>query len=160
MRKGWANWVCLALRKEDWEVILFLSILTVGVKKTWPASFQPSVGTVQGEMAINWSIGSSAPIWKRTSSQWGWQRTGIGCPGRLWTLLLWMYLRPSGTHTCTTCCRGPALKGSWTQCSLEVPSSPYSPVQYWVLEVRNEWYESYECWAAKSLCFVLKVIYS
>ena len=32
-----------------------------GVEETWPTSFQRSVGTGQGEMAINWSIGSSAP---------------------------------------------------------------------------------------------------
>ena len=38
---------------------MFINILNVGVKGTWPTSFQQSVGTGQGEMAINCSIGSS-----------------------------------------------------------------------------------------------------
>ena len=64
MRKGWVTWICLALRKEESEVILlmFINILSVGVRRTWPTSFQQSVRTGQGETAINWSIGSSAPI--------------------------------------------------------------------------------------------------
>ena len=31
---------------------MFISILNVGVKRTWPASFQQSVGTGQGESAM------------------------------------------------------------------------------------------------------------
>lgn len=48
---------------------MFINILCVGVKETWPTSFQQSVETGQGEMAINWSIGISAPICEGTSSQ-------------------------------------------------------------------------------------------
>jgi len=50
--------VCSALRKEDSEVILlvFINILNVGVKETRPTYFQWSVGTGQGERAINLSI--------------------------------------------------------------------------------------------------------
>ena len=53
------TWVCSALRKEDSEVILlmFINILSMGVKGMWPTSFQWSVGTGQGEAAISWSIG-------------------------------------------------------------------------------------------------------
>ena len=51
LRKGWVTWVCSASRKEDWEGILlmFINIISVGVKRTWPTSFQQSVGTGQGE---------------------------------------------------------------------------------------------------------------
>jgi len=41
---------------------MFVSILNVGVKETWPTSLQRSVGTGQGKTAINLSIGSSTPI--------------------------------------------------------------------------------------------------
>ena len=37
------------------------------LKCTWPTSFQRSVGTGQGETAINLSIGSSAPVCERIS---------------------------------------------------------------------------------------------
>jgi len=100
----------------------------MGDKRTRPISFQ---GTRQGETAINWSTGSSAPIREGTSSQCGWQSTGTGCPGRLWSLLLWRCSRPSWTPTRAACCRGPALQGDRTQWSLEVPSSPYNSVICW-----------------------------
>ena len=49
MRKGYADWVYSALRKEDSEVILIIlmivNILSVGVKETWSSSFQQSVWT-------------------------------------------------------------------------------------------------------------------
>ena len=71
MRKDWVTWVCSALRKEDSEVTLLMviNILSVRVKETWPTSFQWSVGIGQGEKAIKWSIGSSAPICEGTSSK-------------------------------------------------------------------------------------------
>ena len=61
---------------------MFVNILNVGVKETRPTSFQQSVRTIHGETAINWSTRSSAPLCKGTSSQWGWQSTGTGFPGR------------------------------------------------------------------------------
>jgi len=79
-------------------------------------------------MAINWSIGRSAPICKGTSSQKGWWSLGTGCPGRLWILLLWRYSRPTWMPTRAACCREPALQGGWTQWSLEVPSNLYNSV--------------------------------
>lgn len=48
---------------------MLTNILSVGKKGTRPASFQWSVATEQGEMAVNRSIGSSAPISEGTSSQ-------------------------------------------------------------------------------------------
>ena len=30
---------------------------------------------------------------------------GTGCPGRLWSLLLWRYSRPAWTRSCAACCR-------------------------------------------------------
>ena len=40
-------------------------------------------------------IGSSIWTCGRTSSLWGWRSPGTGCPGRLWSLLLWRYSRPA-----------------------------------------------------------------
>ena len=40
---------------------MFIKILSAGVKRTRPTSCQRSVGTEEGETAINWSTGSSAP---------------------------------------------------------------------------------------------------
>jgi len=48
---------------------MLINILSVGVKGTWPTSFQLSVGTGKGEMAVNLSIGISAPICEGNSSQ-------------------------------------------------------------------------------------------
>ena len=45
--------------------------------------------------------------WGRTSSLWGWRSPGTGCPGRLWSLLLWRYSRPTWTLSCAACCRWP-----------------------------------------------------
>jgi len=33
-------------------------------------------------------------MWGRTSSLWRWWSTGTGCPGRLWSLLLWRIFKP------------------------------------------------------------------
>jgi len=109
---------------------MFINILSVGVEGTWPSSFQWSVGTEQGEAAINWSIGSSTPICKGISLQWGWRSTGTGCPGGLWILLLWRYSSPAWMPNCAASCREPALQGGWTWWSVEVLSSPYNSVKY------------------------------
>ena len=45
----------------------------------------------------------------RTSSLWGWRSTGTGCPGWLWSLLLWRYSRPTWTRSSTPCCRWPCF---------------------------------------------------
>ena len=47
--------------------------------------------------------------WGGTSSLWGWWSTGTGCPGRLWSLLLWRYSRPAWTGSCVACCRWPCF---------------------------------------------------
>ena len=47
--------------------------------------------------------------WGRTSSLWGWQSTGTGCPGRLWSLLLWRSSRTAWTRSCAACCRWPCF---------------------------------------------------
>jgi len=33
------------------------------------------------------------------------ESTGTGCPGRLWSLLLWRYSRPAWTGSCAAYCR-------------------------------------------------------
>jgi len=133
--EGWMTWVCSELRKEDPEVILlvFINILSVGVKGTWPTSFQQSAGTGQGETAINWSIGSFAPICEGTSAQWG--SPGTGCPGKWWSLLLWRYSSLAWMPTCAVFCREPALQEGWTRWSLEIPSNPHSTIVLWSLSL-------------------------
>ena len=84
---------------------MILNILRVDVRKMGPDSFQWCPVTGQGAMGTNWSIGSSVWTWGRTSFLWGWRSTGIGCPGRLWSLLLWRYSRPAWTRSCAACCR-------------------------------------------------------
>ena len=60
-------------------------------------------------MGTNWGIGSSVWTWGRTSSLWGWWSTGTGCPGRLWSLILWRYSRPAWTRSCAACSRWPCF---------------------------------------------------
>jgi len=61
-----------------------------------PSSFQWCLARGQGAMGTNGSRGSSVWTWGRTSSLWGWRSAGTGCPGRLWSLLLWRYSDPPG----------------------------------------------------------------
>ena len=74
-----------------------------------PDSFQWCPATGQGAMGTKWSIGSPIWMWGRTSSLWGWQSTGIGCPEGLWILLLWRYSTPTWTRSCSACCRWPCF---------------------------------------------------
>jgi len=85
------------------------NIWRVGVRRMGPDSFQWCPVTGQGAMGANRSIGSFVWTWGRTSSLWGWRSTGTGCPGRLWSLLLWRYLRPTWTRSCAACCRWPCF---------------------------------------------------
>ena len=85
-----------------------INILRVGVRRKGPDSFQWCPATGQGAMGTNWSI-SSIWTWGRTSSLWGWRSTGTGCPGRLWSLLLWRYSRSTWTFSCPACCRWPCF---------------------------------------------------
>ncbi len=86
--------------------------------------------TAEGTMGRNWKTGSSILTQGWISSLPEWQSTGIGCPQRLWTLLLKRYSRLLGIN-CAACCRASALKGDWAQWSLEVPSSSYNSVILW-----------------------------
>jgi len=83
---------------------MFINISRVGVRRMGPDSFQWCPATGQGAMGTNWRIGSSSWTWGRTSSLWGWRSPGPGCPGRLWSLLLWRYSRPAWTRSCAACC--------------------------------------------------------
>ena len=42
-------------------------------------------------------------------SLWGWRSAGAGCPGRLWSLLLWRYSRPAWTRSCAACSGWPCF---------------------------------------------------
>ena len=61
-------------------------------------------------------------------SLWGWWSTGTGCPGRLWSLLLWRYSRAS---------RVLLRQGDWTRWPTEVPSNPYHSVILWEAGIQN-----------------------
>jgi len=77
----------------------------------------------------NLSGAFSVQTWGRTSSLWGWRSTGTGCPGGLWSLLLWRYSRPAWTRSSAACCRWPWFgRGDWTRWPPEVPSNPYHSV--------------------------------
>ena len=67
----------------------------------------PGIG--QGATSTNSSIGSSTWTWGRTYSLWGWRSTGTGCPGRLWSLLLWIHSKSTWTRSCAACCRWPCF---------------------------------------------------
>ena len=110
-RRGWGSWACSAWRREGCEGTLEMptNISRVDVKRMGPSSFQWCPVTGQGAMGTNWSIGSSVWTWGRSSSLWGWRSTGTDCPGRLWSVLLWRYSRPTWTMSCAACCRWPCF---------------------------------------------------
>ena len=72
-------------------------------------------------LGMNWGTGSSIWTWGRTASLWGWRSPGPGCPGRLWSLVLWRYLSPAWTRSSTSCSGWPT----------EVPSNPELSVILW-----------------------------
>ena len=99
----------------------------LGCIKKRPVSFQWYVETGQGETDISCSIGSFARMCVRTSWRWGWWSTGTGCPGRLWSLLLWRYSSLAWTPTCVTWCREPVL--AWGLVSM-ISRGPFQPLQF------------------------------
>ena len=80
-------------------------IWRAGVRSMGPDSAQRCPARGQGATGTRWTIGSSLWTWGRTSSLWRWRSTGTGCPGELWSLLLWRYSRPAWTRSCAACCR-------------------------------------------------------
>ena len=44
-----------------------------------------------------------------SSADWPFGRWLTGCPGRLWSLLLWRYSRPAWTRSCAACSRWPCF---------------------------------------------------
>ena len=103
-----------------------INILRVGGRRMGPDSFQWCPVTGQGAMGKNWSIANSSWRWGRTSSLWGWWSTGTGCPGRLWSLLLWRYSKPTRTLSCAAYSRWPCFSRGVglddTQWSLPTPT--------------------------------------
>jgi len=82
---------------------MLINTWRVGVKRMGSDSFPWCPATGQGAMGTKWSIASSIWTWGRTSSLWGWWSTRTGCPGRLWSFLLWRYSRSSWTKSCAAC---------------------------------------------------------
>ena len=107
MRKGWGSWACSAWRREDWDGILemFVNIFRACVKRMGPDSFQWCPATGLEATGTKWSIRGSIWTWGRTSLLWGWQITGTGCPGGLWSLLLRRYSKPTWTQAYAACSR-------------------------------------------------------
>ena len=87
----------------------FFDLKKLGVRRMGPSSFQWCPVTGQGAMGTNWGTGSSVWTWGGTSSLWVWRSTGTGCAGRVWSLLLWRYSRPTWTRSCAAYCRWPCL---------------------------------------------------
>ena len=86
---------------------MLTNISRVSVRRMGPDSFQWCPVTGQGSMGTNWT-------WGRTSSLWGWRSPGPGCPGRLWSLLLWRYSNPAWTLSCAACSGWPCFgRGFW-----------------------------------------------
>jgi len=82
-----------------------MSSVTADSFQWCPDSFQWCPVTGQGAMGTNWSTGSSVWTWGRR----GWWNTETGCPGRLWSLLLWRYSRPTWTRSCAAWCWWPCF---------------------------------------------------
>ena len=110
---------------------MLTNICRVGVRRTGPDSVQWCPATGQGATGTNWSRGSSSWRWGRTSSLWGWRSPGTGCPGRLWSLLLWRYSRPAWTRCCTACAGWPFFGRGLGWVTPEVPSNPDHSVILW-----------------------------
>ena len=79
--------------------------------------------------------------------------TGTGCPGRLWSLLLWRYSRPAWTRSSAVCCR----QEGWTRWPTEVPSNPYHSVILWFCDSVILWFCSYKWNTRVCVCQVCKV---
>ena len=94
-------------QSPDFFLLIDIFPNSVDILISWSAWKLKSERRIQGAMGTNWSIGSSSWTWGRPSSPWGWRSTGTGCPGRLWSLLLWRYSRPAWTRSCAACCRWP-----------------------------------------------------
>ena len=95
-----------------------------------PDSFQWCPVTGQGATGTNWSRGSFSWTWGRTSSLWGYWSPVTGCPGRLWSLFLWRYSRPTWTRSSAACSR--LCQGVWNRRQTEVPSNPDHSVILWI----------------------------
>ena len=89
----------------------------------------------QGATGTNRSIGSSVWTRGRNSSLWGWRSPGTGCPGRLWSLLLWRYSRPAWTKSWAACsgwpCFGRRVGLDDPQRSLSTPTVLCDSVILW-----------------------------
>jgi len=94
--------------------------------------------TGQGAMGTNWSIGSSIWTWGRISSLWGWRSTGTGCPGRLWSLLLWRYSTLAWTRSYAACCRQPCF-GRRVELDDPQRSLPTSTI-LWFCDLKSNYY--------------------
>ena len=91
---------------QKWVNLFFTVKLQLQIKETSNMLYNNITILILG---ITWSTESSVWTWGRISFRWGWQSTGTGCPGRLWSLLLWRYSRPAWTRSCATCCRWPCF---------------------------------------------------
>ena len=93
----------------------------------------------QGATGRKWNTGGSIWTWGR-SLLLGWWSTGTGCPGRLWSVLLWTYSRPVWTPTCETCYRELFSRGL----DSVISRGPFQPPQF--CESVILWKQAVELW--------------
>ena len=101
---------------EKWNKLFEQCLKT----QTSPAGAKPRISALHGVAKLQVSLSTAtntactvvAPLlWERwgLGHLWGWRSTGTGCPGRLWSLLLWRYSRPAWTGSCAASCRWPCF---------------------------------------------------
>ena len=144
-----------------WETVLLLSMSKAYVSPKFQNNFSQAMS-----MDYSWATSSIYPskfaprchfrhVSKDTQScqhqwcwltlmpsHWGWRSPGPGCPGRLWSLLLWRYSSPAWTRSCAACSGWPCFSRSWTGWPTEVPSNPDHSV--WFCNVH--WFCAYPYW--------------
>ena len=98
-----------SLQNSTWITKRDFILIQEGNFLLWEQSVTGVTSPGQGAMGTKWSRGSSSWTRGRTSSLWGWRSPGPGCPGRLWSLLLWRYSSPAWTRSCAACCRWPCF---------------------------------------------------
>ena len=86
------------------------------MKENWWSSMRASAGSCRGEEQPRapvqaWGGPAGEQLCREGPVCPGGRQVnhGTGCPGRLWSFLLWRYSRPAWTGSCAACCRWPCF---------------------------------------------------